>query len=178
MSKNAVQFQRGMSLPEFMDQYGRQSQGERALFSWRWPRGLVCPEGGGTEACALKSRRLYQCHACGRQTSVTAGTIFAGSKLPLSTGFLAMYLITQAKNGLSSLALSRPMGISQNSAWLMKHQLRQAMLEREAERPLAGTVQIDAAYWGGRRRGGKRGRGAQGKTPLVACRCEAMRRIV
>lgn len=168
MLKNKVQFQRGMSLPEFMEQYGTQPQCERALFAWRWPRGFACPECGGTEACTLKSRRLYQCSACGRQTSVTAGTILAGSKLPLTTWFLAMYLITQAKSGISSLALSRQLGISQNSAWLMKHKLMQAMLEREAERPLAGSVQIDDAYWGGRRRGGKRGRGAQGKTPLVA----------
>jgi hypothetical protein len=57
MSKNAVQFQRGMSLPEFMDQYGTQSQCERVLFSW--PRGFVCPQCGSSAACAFKSRRLY-----------------------------------------------------------------------------------------------------------------------
>lgn len=111
---------------------------------------------------------LTQCNACGRQTSVTAGTLFAGSKLGLNVWFLAIYLITQAKNGISSLTLSRQLGISQNSAWLMKHKLMQAMLELEAKKRLSGTVQIDDAYWGGRRRGGKRGRGAQGKTPLLA----------
>lgn len=65
----------------------------------------------------LKGRRLIQCYGCRRQTSVTAGTIFAGSKLPLNAWFLAMHLITQAKNGISSLELSRQMAISQNIAW-------------------------------------------------------------
>lgn len=168
MPKNKVQFQRGMGLREFMDKYGTTEQCERALFAWRWPRGFVCPECGHTAYCALKGRRLIQCNACRRQTSVTAGTLFAGSKLPLSVWFLAMHLITQAKNGISSLELSRQLAISQNSAWLMKHKLMQAMLERDAGRQLKGLVQLDDAYWGGRRRGGKRGRGTRGKTPFVA----------
>jgi hypothetical protein len=117
---------------------------------------------------ALKTRRLIQCNGCCRQTSVTAGTIFAGSKLALNVWFLAMHLITQAKNGIPSLVLSRQLAISQNSAWLMKHKLLQAMLERDAGRKLCGLVQIDDAYWGGRRRRYKRGRGTRGKTPFVA----------
>lgn len=168
MPKNKVQFQRGMSLREFMGRYGTAEQCEQALFAWRWPQGFVCPECGHTGYCAINTRRLFQCNACGRQTSVTAGTVFAGSKLALNVWFLAMHLITQAKNGISSLELSRQLGISQNSAWLMKHKLMQAMLERESARQLAGLVQIDDAYWGGRRRGYKRGRGTRGKTPLVA----------
>ncbi|GAB1414116.1 MAG: hypothetical protein AMXMBFR31_21430 [Candidatus Desulfobacillus denitrificans] len=161
MPKNKVQFQRGMGLREFMDKYGTTEQCEQALFAWRWPRGFVCPECGHMACCVLKSRRLIQCNGCRRQTSVTAGTLFAGSKLPLSVWFLAMHLITQAKNGISSLELSRQLAISQNSAWLMKHKLMQAMLERDAGRQLKGLVQLDDAYWGGRRRGGKRGRGTR-----------------
>ena len=157
-----------MSLPEFVARYGTREQREQVLFSWRWPRGFVCPECGQTGYCTLQGRRLFQCHRCGRQTSVTAGTVFADSKLALNVWFLAMHLITQAKSGLSSLALARPLGISQNSAWLMKHKLMQAMLERDGARPLAGLVQLDDAYWGGRRRGYKRGRGTRGKTPFVA----------
>lgn len=119
MPKNKVQFQRGMGLCEFMDKYGTAEQCEQALFAWRLPRGFVCPECGQTAYCALKSRRLIQCNGCRRQTSVTAGAIFAGSKLPLSVWFLAMHPITQAKNGISSLELSRQLAISQNSAWLI-----------------------------------------------------------
>jgi len=168
MSKDKMQFQRGMSLHKFMAQYGTAAQCAQALFAWRWPQGFVCPACGNTRHCTLQSRRLFQCNACGRQTSVTAGTVFAGSKLALNVWFLAMHLITQAKNGISSLELSRQLGISQNSAWLMKHKLMQAMLERERARQLSGLVQLDGAYWGGRRRGYKRGRGTRGKTPFVA----------
>ena len=168
MPKNRVQFQRGMSLGEFMARYGTQEQCEVALFAWRWPQGFVCPECGHAGYCTLKGRRLFQCNACRRQSSVTAGTVFAGSKLPLPLWFLAMHLMTQAKNGMSSLELARQLGVSQNSAWFMKHKLMQAMLEREGARRLQGLVQIDDAYWGGRRRGYKRGRGTRGKTPFVA----------
>lgn len=167
MLKNKVQFQRGMGLRELMTRYGTTEQCEQALFAWRWPQGFVGPECGHTGYCALKSRRLIQCNRCRRQTSVTAGTIFAGSKLPLTVWFLAMHLITQAKNGISSLELSRQLAISQNSAWLLKHKLMQAMLERDAGRQLTGLVQLDDAYWGGRRRGYKRGRGTRGKRPFV-----------
>jgi len=113
-------------------------------------------------------RRRRECNGCGRQTSVTAGTVFANTKLVLNVWFLAMHLITQAKNGICSLELSRQLGISQNSAWPIKHKLMQATLERDGARQLAGLVQIDDAYWGGRRRGYKRGRGTRGTTPIVA----------
>lgn len=167
MSKNKVQFQRGMSLSEFLAQYGTEAQCRAALFAWRWPRGFVCPECGHTGHCEL-GRGLYQCHRCHRQTSVTAGTLFAGTKLPLTAWFLAIYLLTQSKNGISAMDLSRQLGVCYNSAWLMKHKLMQAMLEREQGRKLQGVIQMDDAYWGGRRRGYKRGRGTRGKTPFVA----------
>ncbi|MGE3600847.1 MAG: transposase [Dehalococcoidia bacterium] len=109
-------FQRGLGLGEFMNRYGTVEQCEAALFAWRWTNGFVCPECGHTGYCVLQCRRLFQCNACTRQTAVTAGTIFAASKLPLTVLFLAKQLITQAKNGMSSLALSRQLGISQNSA--------------------------------------------------------------
>jgi len=167
MSKNTVQFQKGMSLAVFMAQYGTEEQCQRALFAWRWPHGFVCPSCGHAKACALKSRRLLQCAACRHQCSLISDTIFAGTKLELRVWFLAMFLLTQAKNGLSALELSRQLGISYNSTWLMKHKLMQVMKERESTKPLAGLIQLDDAFWGGRRRG-KRGRGARGKTPMVA----------
>ena len=167
MSKNRVQFQKGMSLSGFMMHYATEEQCQQALFAWRWPHGFVCPSCGHTKACALKARRLLQCAACRHQCSLSSDTIFAGTKLPLRVWFLAMFLLTQAKNGLAALELSRQLGISYNSTWLMKHKLMQVMKERESTKPLAGSIQLDDAFWGGRRRG-KRGRGARGKTPLVA----------
>jgi hypothetical protein len=99
---------------------------------------------------------------------VISGTIFAATKLPLRTWFLGIYLVTQPKNGISALELMRQLGITYNAAWRMKHKLMQVMKERDDSRPLVGKIQIDDAYWGGERRGGKRGRGAPGKSPLIA----------
>ena len=167
MSRNKVQFQKGMSLSDFLALYGTEAQCEQVLFAWRWPQGFVCPECGHEGHCVL-GRGLYQCHRCRRQTSLTAGTLFAGTKLPLTKWLLGIYLLTQSKNGISALEMSRQLGICYNSAWLMKHKLMQAMLEREQGRSLDGVIQMDDAYWGGRRRGYKRGRGTRGKTPFVA----------
>ena len=167
MPKNKVQFQKGLSLRAFLQRYGSESQCEQALCRIRWPRGLDCPACGSSSFCRLRSRRLLQCNRCKRQVSLLAGTIFQSTKLPLSTWFLAIYLLAQSKNGLSALALGRQLGVNNNTAWLLKHKLLQAMQERDRGRKLRGTVQLDDAYIGGERRGGKRGRGSENKTPLV-----------
>lgn len=167
MPKNRVQFQKAMSLSQFMSLYGSETQCQSALFAWRWPKGFVCPVCGEPGGDALRSRRLIQCWSCRHQSSLTSGTIFASTKLALRVWFQALYLLTQAKNGVSALELSRSLGVSDNSAWLIKHKLMQVMKEREAGRELRGLVQLDDAYWGGKRRG-KSGRGARGKRPLVA----------
>ena len=79
-----------------------------------------------------------------------------------------MYLITQGKKGISAMQLHRELGISYNAAWRMKHKLMQVMLERDHDQALSGFIEIDDAYLGGERSGGKVGRGAPGKTPFVA----------
>jgi transposase-like protein len=174
MAKNPVQFQAGMSLMAFLDQYGREDQCREALAKARWPKGFVCPACGHGGYCRLARRGLYQCNRCKHQLSLTSETLFAGTHLPLRTWFLAIYLITQHKNGISALALRRQLGVSYNTAWLVKHKLMQAMVERDAERSLRGIVQMDDAYWGGERHGGGTGRGSPGKTPFVAAvQCNA-----
>ena len=95
--------------------------------------------------------------------------MFQDSKLPLTTWFAAIYHLTQSKGGISSVELGRRLGVKQGTAWLMRHKLMRAMQAREAEKPrLGGRVEIDDAYLGGERPGGKRGRGAAGKTPVIA----------
>lgn len=168
MAKNQVQFQKGFSLPDFFREYGTDDQCEKALFAWRWPTGFVCPNCHSIRHCKLKCRQLYQCLACRRQTSVTSGTIFDSSKLPLTKWFLAMHLLTQSKNGLSALALKRDIGVSYNTAWSMKHKIMQAMKERDDSQPLQGIIQLDDVYMGGELTGGKPGRGSENKTPFVA----------
>lgn len=169
MAKNKIQFQQGLSLPEFLTQYGSEEQCRKALFQWRWPHGFKCPECGHDKYCTLKSRKLFQCNRCRSQISVTAGTIFDSTKLPLSTWFLGIYFVTQSKVSVSALSLKRFIGVSYNTALLMKHKIQQVMKERDDSKPIACCfIQLDDAYWGGKKRDGIRGRGATGKLPFVA----------
>ena len=114
------------------------------------------------------SRRLFQCNARRHQASLIAGIVFASTKLPLTKWFLAIYLISRAKTGVSALALKRQIGVSCPTAWLMHHKLMQAMATREERYVLEGKVQVDDAYLGGERTGGKVGRGSENKVPFVA----------
>jgi transposase-like protein len=168
VARNSVQFQKGLSESEFEQQYGTEAACREALFRWRWPEGFECPICGEQRHSAIRSRQLFQCSACRRQTSLTAGTIFAATKVPLRTWFRALYHVTQTKKGISSLELARRLGVTQSTAWTIKHKLGQVMLERDAERLLAGRIELDDAYLGGERSGGKRGRGSPGKTPFLA----------
>ena len=98
----------------------------------------------------------------------STGTICAATQLPLTVRLLALHLLTQGKHGVSSLELARQPGVSRNTAWKVKHKLLQVMKERDERVPPGGIMQVDDACWGGERSGGKRGRGAAGKTPFVA----------
>jgi len=168
MAKNKIQFQRGLSLARFLAEYGTEEQCRAALFRFRWPQGFCCPECGHTRYCEINHRKVYQCNRCHTQTSVISRTIFAATKLPLKTWFLGIYLITQAKDGMSSLNLARTLGVSANAALRIKHKLQQTMKERDDDKPLQNLVLMDDVYWGGKKRDGKRGRGATGKRPFVA----------
>ena len=127
-----------------------------------------CPCCGHREHCVLAGRGLYQCNRCKKQTSPTAGTIFHATKLPLTLWFAAIHLVVTAKNGISSVELGRRLGVKQPTAWAVKHKIMAVMARREGETRLTGRVEMDDAYLGGVRSGGKRGRGAAGKTPFVA----------
>ena len=168
MARNKVQFQKGLSEPAFERLYGTEEQCRAAVVAARWPDGFMCPACGGREHSLIATRDLFQCTACRRQTSPIAGTIFAATKLPLRTWFRAMYHLTQTKQGLSSIELGRRLGVRQSTAWTIKHKLQQVMMERDATKRLNGRVELDDAYLGGEHSGGKRGRGAPGKTAFVA----------
>jgi len=85
MAQNAVQFQKGLSLPKFLEQYGTEEACREALFKLRWPAGFSCPDCGNTTYCELKSRKVFQCHRCHHQASLTARTIFEKTELPLGS---------------------------------------------------------------------------------------------
>jgi transposase-like protein len=168
MARNKVQFQKGLSEAGFDELYGTEDKCRDVLFTWRWPSGFECPVCGGHKHSVIKTRALYQCSGCRRQTSLIAGTIFASTKAPLRTWFRSMYHMTQSKGGISSIELGRRLGVTQTTAWKIKHKLMQVMMERDAGKRLKGRIEMDDAYLGGERSGGKRGRGAAGKTPIVA----------
>lgn len=169
MAMNRVQFQPGLSLPGFLRRYGTESACTQALHAARWANGFVCPRCAGSRHARFvhRGKPMWQCSACRHQCSLRAGTIFDNTKLPLTTWFLALYLLTQSKTNLSALELMRHLGVCYRTAWRLKHKLMQAMSEREAGRRLGGLVQVDDAYLGGERNGGKAGRGSENKRPFV-----------
>ena len=114
-----------------------------------------------------RSRKICQCHQCHHQTSLTAGNLFHGTKLALTQWFLAIFLLTQRKQSLSALQLSRDLGVNYDTVWRMKHKLMQVMLERGRQDTLGDRIEIDDAYLGGEMPG-RRGRDAHHKTPFIA----------
>lgn len=122
------------------------------LSQLRWPDGFVCPACGSERSWqTVKSR--WMCADCGRQTSVTAGTIFHRIRTPLSTWFAAIWFITSQKNGVSALGLQRVLGFgSYETAWAWMHKLRRAMVRPERDK-LSGVVELDEVFIGNETRG-------------------------
>lgn len=170
MAMNRIQFQPGLSLPTFVAQFGTEAQCAAALESARWPQGFRCPGCGQAGHYLLQggTHKIFQCQTCRHQTSLIAGTLFQSTHLALTVWFLAIYLISQAKTGLSALALKRQLGVSYPTAWLLQQKLMQTMAERDTPYTLGGTVQVDDAYLGGELTGGTAGRGSENKVPFVA----------
>jgi hypothetical protein len=170
MAMNLIQFQHGLSLPSFLQQFGTEVQCEAAFKIARWPHGFRCSRCGQPKHSVLHVGRheTFQCKNCRLQTSLIAGTLFQSTHLPLTLWFLAIYLISQAKTGLSALALMRQLGVSYPTASLLYQKLMQAMSESDAQYTLVGRVLIDDAYFGGELSGGKSGRGSENKVPFVA----------
>ena len=167
MPKNHVQFQKGQSLRDFLKLYGTELQCAQAVFQARWPQGFRCPACGYHKDCQLPHPQGLPVHPL-QAAGLADRTVFEHTKLPLTTWYLAIYLLTQSKNGLSAMDLLRQLGVSYNTAWMLKHKLMQAMRERDDSQPLGGLVEMDDADLGGAASGGKRGRGADRKTPFLA----------
>ena len=167
---NTIQFQPGLSIDELLEQYGTEAQCEAALEQARWPEGFECPrcQGKAHRVVWHEGVKTFQCNACHQQTTLTSGTIFHATKLPLRTWFKAMYFLTQSKNNVAALELKRLIGVCYRTAWRLKHKVLQVMTEREAPRRLDGRVEVDDVYLGGELPGGKAGRGSENKVPFIA----------
>ena len=136
------------TLMELERQFGDETACRAYLFSLRWPQGFMCPHCRGQTAWAMTGGR-WLCAGCRKQVSVTAGTIFQDSKLPLVVWFRAMWQLTSQKNGVSAMGLQRVLGLgSYKTAWTVLHKLRRAMVRPGRDR-LHGVVEVDEAYWGG-----------------------------
>lgn len=132
------------SLIEFQRRFPDEASCALFLLERRWPDGSACPECGETRSCLLKSRAYtYECVACGRQTSVTAGTIMHRTKLPLTTWFWAAHLMATHSNGMSAQQLMGQLGLgSYKTAWLLAQKLRRSMVDPNRD-PLEGVVEVD-----------------------------------
>jgi transposase-like protein len=158
-----------MNLMQLMKDFDTDAECRTVLEDLRWPTGVRCVR------CDLdkiyraeqkKARQQFDCASCGYQFSVTVGTIFQDSKLPLQTWFAATFLLCEAKKGMSSNQLKRTLGVSYKTAWYLSHRIRAAM--KDADAPLlTGEVEADESWIGGRRKGRGKGNWRQDKTMVM-----------
>lgn len=146
-----------MNLVTLSRQYSTQERCRELLRRMRWPNGAICPRCGHKGTCWLGAQEKYECNRCRYQFSVTAGTVFHDSHLPLEKWFLAVHLLCEAKKGMSAAQLQRTLGIgSYKTAWYLCHRIRSAMKEAETAQ-LTGIVEADETRIGGRARGAGKG---------------------
>ena len=143
----------GLDIVKLFQEYGTDEACRDYLEHLRWPNGIECPKCGGKSISRIKTRKKLDCNACRHRFSVTTGTVFQDSHLPLPKWFAAVYLLCEAKKGMSALQLKRTLGVAQKTAWYLCHRIRAAMIDPDAE-PLTGIVEADETYIGGKMRRG------------------------
>jgi transposase-like protein len=160
-----------LNLSNIAKYFSDEGEAYRLVEAIRWPHGPVCPHCGvinrayhlknqKTRQGKVSQRSLWKCKDCRRQFTVTIGTIFEDSHIPLSKWLLGAFLMNTGKNGVSSHELHRSLDITLKAAWFMSHRLRHAMARIPGDK-LDGIVEVDEAYIGGKRRGTLRGRPGQ-----------------
>lgn len=149
-------------LLDFQRKFSSEESCLDAIFNARWPRGFVCPYCEHNDGTRLSKRRSIQCCSCRRQTSITSGTVFHKSKVPLRAWFWLIFLMTQDKGGISTTRAASLLGMHYTTVWNLMHKLRIAMNDRLVAPLLSGYVEIDDAFFGGKGRK-KPGRGALNK---------------
>ena len=156
----------GLNLSQLAKYFSDEDAARALLEEMRWgTSGAVCPHRGGVDPYKLTPKAtskapgrkgLYKCKACRKQFTVTVGTVFEDSRIPISKWLLAIHLIASSKKGMSAHQIHRNLGISYKAAWFMMHRLRYAMsVEPMASSKLRGVVEVDELAMGGKRKAGK-----------------------
>jgi len=159
---------------QLFEMFPNQESARKYLESKLWPHGVKCPVCGNGERITARKQGFYRCNPCKEDFTVRTGTIFERSHIPLHKWLYAMYLLVTARKGISSLQLSKEIGITQKSAWFMLHRLREAC--GDDFRELKGIIEVDETYIGGKEinkheiKKLKEGRGAVGKVGVVGLR--------
>jgi transposase-like protein len=139
-----------MNLPDLIEQFRSEDKCRQYMEDLRWPDGVRCPRCGNDSVSHIEKRHQWECNeaSCRYQFSVTAGTVFHDSHLPLWKWFLAIYLIGESRKGISAKQLQRTLGVSYKTAWYLGHRVRSAM-EEDSPVPLQGIVEVDETWIGG-----------------------------
>jgi hypothetical protein len=151
---------------EWQRQFGSETNCLNHIKQLRWPTGFICPRCSCEHGYELTTRDVYECSQCHKQTSVTADTLFHGSRISLTKWFWAIYFLGSDKGSISALRLCKLIEANWRTARLILSKLRTAMGHRDSLYRLTGVIEIDDAFVGGKRKG-KRGRGAEGKMPVL-----------
>jgi transposase-like protein len=141
------------NLMSVVAQYGSDDKCRACLVALKWPNGIECPRCQSKKISRIAAREVYDCDSCRYQFSVTAGSIFHDSHLPLTKWFFAAYVMVESKKGVSANQLKRILGVSYKTAWYLCHRIRKAMDEAKPKPIGAGkTVEMDETYVGGHRK--------------------------
>lgn len=153
------------SLIEIQKEFPDEQACLKHLIEQRWPDGFICPKCGHGEAWYLSKRKLFDCKSCRFQASMTAGTIFHSTRIPLTKWYWLIYRMATDKVGVSIWQMQRLLDIRQYRTWLMAHKIRKAMADRDSRYSLAGLVEMDDSFFGPS--GGRRGRGSERKKTVL-----------
>lgn len=139
------------NLKDVINKFKSEADCRAYLVQQRWNGSPVCPYCGCEKWYSIEEGKRFKCgnSGCYKKYSVTVGTVFHASNIPLSTWFAAMYIITAHKKGISSIQLSKDLGVAQKTAWFMLHRIRESLKDKNSDL-LNGTVEVDETYVGGR----------------------------
>lgn len=137
------------SLIELLSKLNNEEKCIKYLESLRWNNNITCPYCSNNKCYKFSNKKIYKCSKCRKQFTVKVGTIFENSKVPLQKWFVAIFLSTSNKKGISSIQLSRDIAVTQKTAWFMLHRIRETFIE-EAPELLSNIVEVDETYIGGK----------------------------